>query len=146
MIRLGEVRKVLSANDLGLTGSHQAGIAIPKDRNILSFFPPLDSMEYNPDCILTVATPQTGHLWDLRFVYYNSKLHGQGTRNEYRLTGTTRMLRELSASVGDLIRFRRSQFGDIDVTVQERYGPILSPPTERILSNGWRMTISDPED
>lgn len=146
MIRLGEVRKILTANDLGLTGSHQAGIAIPKDPSILSFFPPLDATEYNPDCTLTVATPQTGHYWELRFIYYNSRIHGQGTRNEYRLTGTTRMLRALSASVGDLISFRRSRLGDIDVVVHEGNGPISSPPAERMLSNGWRMIITDSED
>jgi hypothetical protein len=146
MTRLGEVRKVLSANDLGLTGSHQSGIAIPKDSNILSFFPPLDATIYNPDCWLTVSTPETGQYWQLRFIYYNSRVHGQGTRNEYRLTHTTQMLRALSASVGDLIAFRRSKFGDIDAVLQESEDPTTPPPAESILRNGWRMIITDSED
>jgi hypothetical protein len=146
MTRLGEVRKVLSANDLGLTGSHQAGIAIPKDPNILEFFPPLDAAIYNPDCWLNVLTPQTGQYWQLRFIYYNSRIHGQGTRNEYRLTHTVHMLRALSASVGDLIAFRRSRLGDIDAVLHEADEPMTPAPPETELRNGWRMIITDSED
>ncbi|QDG87523.1 EcoRII N-terminal effector-binding domain-containing protein [Pseudarthrobacter sp. NIBRBAC000502770] len=146
MTRLGEVRKLLSANDLGLTGAHQAGITIPKDPEILAFFPPLDVTAYNPDFWMTVATPETGQHWSLRFVYYNNKTHGQGTRNEYRLTHTTQMLRALSASAGDELAFRRSSFGDIEAVLHEAEDVTAREPMETILRNGWRMIITDNED
>ncbi len=36
------ISKKLSANDLGLTGSHQAGILVPKSTELQNFFPKLD--------------------------------------------------------------------------------------------------------
>jgi len=41
------IKKVLSANDSGETGGHQAGILIPKNQDILSFFPVLGNSEKN---------------------------------------------------------------------------------------------------
>lgn len=146
MTRLEEVRKALSANDLGLTGAHQGGITIPKDPGILAFFPPVDASVYNPDFWMTVATPQTGQHWQLRFIYYNSKTHGQGTRNEFRLTHTTQMLRALSASVGDILSFRRNGFGDVEAVLDEADNLVSPVPSEAILRNGWRMIITDTED
>ena len=35
------ITKVLSANDTGETGGHQAGILVPKEERLLSFFPAL---------------------------------------------------------------------------------------------------------
>lgn len=146
MIRHEEVSKLLSANDLGLTGAHQAGITIPKNPEILGFFPPLDSDAYNPDFWMTVSTPETGEIWKLRFIYYNNKTHDQGTRNEYRLTHTTQMLRALSASPGDIVSFRRNDFGDIDVTLRQAETMARDTPRERKLRNGWRMTITEKKD
>lgn len=144
MRHINEVRKLLSANDVGLTGSHQAGIAIPKNPDIRAFFPPLDTSAYNPDFWMTVATPQTGQQWQLRFIYYNNKTHGQGTRNEYRLTHTSPMLRALAASEGDVLAFQRNGFGDIEAKLEE--AEISALPTETRLRNGWRMIITDTED
>ncbi|XAS73397.1 EcoRII N-terminal effector-binding domain-containing protein [Micrococcaceae bacterium Sec5.1] len=141
-----QVAKTLTANDLGLTGSHQSGIAIPKDPAILAFFPPLDAGLYNPDCSLTVSTPQTGEYWELRFIYYNNKTHGQGTRDEYRLTGTTKLLRQMSASVGDQVTFRRNKLGDIEAEVQAGTPRSSSRAGERVLGNGWTLTMTDEED
>lgn len=146
MTMYGEVSKLLSANDLGLTGAHQAGITIPKNPDILGFFPPLDSDLYNPDFWMTATTPQTGESWQLRFIYYNNKTHGQGTRNEYRLTHTTQMLRSLSASPGDIVAFRRSKFGDIEVILREAAAVSITGPRETKLSNGWRMVVTDSKD
>lgn len=146
MTRLGEVRKLLSANDLGLTGSHQSGITIPKNPDILGFFPPLDAAVYNPDFWMTVATPQIGQHWQLRFIYYNNETHGQGTRNEYRLTHTTQMLRALSATAGDALAFRRNGFGDIEAVLHEAEELAAPARTETILRNGWRMIITDTKD
>lgn len=146
MSHLHEVRKVLSANDVGLTGSHQAGIAIPKDPDIRAFFPPLDAAAYNPDFWMSVATPQTGQQWQLRFIYYNNKTHGQGTRNEYRLTHTSPMLRALAASAGDVLAFRRNGFGDIEAMIHETESLVVATPMETRLRNGWRMIITDTKD
>src|SRR5665647_337211 len=129
MIVPREVSKVLTPNDLGITGTHQAGIAIPKDPDILAFFPRLDPTRYNPDCHVAVYTPATGDHWQLRFVYYNSKTHGQGTRNEYRLTGTTQMLRDMGPRVGDSISFLRNRFGVIEATVRPQEATVSSTAT-----------------
>lgn len=143
MSRPREVGKVLTSNDLGLTGSHQAGIAIPKDPDILLFFPELDASQYNPDCILVVDVPQTCRYWELRYIYYNNKTHGQGTRNEYRLTGTTKLLRDASASVGDEVTFRRNKLGDIEVEIKAAADDNKPVEGERVLSNGWRLTMTE---
>ena len=42
------ITKELSANDTGHTGGHQAGILIPKNSRILSFFPKLGTESKNP--------------------------------------------------------------------------------------------------
>lgn len=96
-----QIAKTLSGNDIGLTGGHQAGVLIPKtDPAILDFFPGLDANEKNPSKILEFLRRDNGEVVKLKFVYYNSK-HFGGTRNEFRLTGMTRYLREIGASVGD---------------------------------------------
>lgn len=98
--------KVLSANDIGATGGHQAGILVPKgDPALLAFFPPMDASLQNPDAWVEVVDG-TGRLWKLRYIYYNNRLHAAiGTRNEYRLTHLTRYLREAGARVGDALVF-----------------------------------------
>jgi hypothetical protein len=91
--------KLLSANDVGETGSHQAGICIPKTGNFLRFFPPLDPKIKNPDTVINFLGPSNSE-WQFRFIYYNGKLFG-GTRNEYRLTRMTGFLRTMEAKAGD---------------------------------------------
>jgi len=60
--------KILSANDTGLTGGHQAGILVPKgDRELLAFFPALDPGLENPDTWLDV-TDEDGQPRRLRWV------------------------------------------------------------------------------
>ncbi len=100
-----EVAKRLSANDLGETGSNQAGILVPKERNVLAFFPSLDPSVKNPRMVLTVRELPVGSQWTFNYIYYNTKLLGIGTRNEFRLTGMTAFLRSLNARVGDELRF-----------------------------------------
>lgn len=98
-----EISKELTPNDLGLTGSHQAGMTVPKDYALLSFFPTLDASEANPRALLDVQVPQLSENFPVNFVYYNGKLHGFSTRNEYRLTGLTAVFRGLEASPGDQV-------------------------------------------
>ena len=73
------IEKTLSRNDTGETGSHQAGIAIPKKKGILSFFPDLDNKIKNPRILLNF-TDSSGKLWEFSFIYYNNK-YFDGTRN-----------------------------------------------------------------
>lgn len=42
------ISKKLSANDIGINGTHQAGILVPKAKDILSFFPDLNAAIKNP--------------------------------------------------------------------------------------------------
>lgn len=95
--------KILSPNDVGSTGGHQAGVLIPKGESaLLEFLPYLEPSVKNPDtwlhCIDENQEPQR-----FRFVYYNNKLHDpRGTRNEYRITWMTAWFRNLSARAGDM--------------------------------------------
>ncbi len=83
-----KIVKVLSANDTGETGGHQAGILVPKDPALLSFFPKLDPTLYNPRVHLRFLD-DAGTFWEFAFIYYNNALF-DGTRNEYRLTRMTK--------------------------------------------------------
>lgn len=135
------VSKRLSANDVGITGTHQAGILVPKSREILQFFPKLDEDQHNPSCRVTVYLPELEEFVDLRFIHYNGKKTGLSTRDEYRLTGTTRILRALNAGEGDDLEFHRSHNGDVHVRVlhdsasdeENRGGDVIQ------LSGGWRL-------
>lgn len=109
--------KVLSANDTGITGGHMGGILIPRtETGLISLFPKLDPKEYNPSVFLTFKAPN-GELYKLRFVYYNNKLHGKGTRNEYRLTYLTDFLRNSNAKTGDAFRITRDGHGEYEMEV-----------------------------
>src|ERR1700743_3002140 len=103
------ITKVLSANDTGDTGGHQAGILIPKDPKLLGFFPKLDPASPNPRVILYFVDG-SGERWEFAFIYYNNRLFG-GTRNEYRLTRMTRYMRENGLVPGDQVTLSRD--GDV---------------------------------
>ncbi|MBO7500901.1 MAG: hypothetical protein J6T45_06090 [Fibrobacterales bacterium] len=100
------VEKVLSANDCGLTGGHQAGALIPKEERILEFFPKLNGKEKNPRCVLHFID-DSGASHQFCFVHYNTKLLGCGTRNEFRLTRMTGYIRASGLGVGDVLVFSR---------------------------------------
>lgn len=97
-------RKLLSANDVGATGGHQAGVLIPKaETDLLRLLPNLDPHIKNPSVMIDFLD-ETGTVNRFRFVYYNNKLHDKtGTRNEYRITGMTAWFREKNAQAGDFI-------------------------------------------
>jgi len=101
------VSKKLSANDLGLTGTHQSGILIPKNSSILGIFPSLDLSMMNPRKEITIKELDSGDTWRFNFIYYNNKLWG-GTRDEYRLTYINKYLRYSNAKRGDSLVFHRS--------------------------------------
>lgn len=106
--------KTLSANDVGATGAHMAGILVPKrDGDLLAFLPSLDARELNPSAWIGCLTPDDTPL-RLRFVYYNNRLHvSTGTRNEYRITHLTKFLREAGAREGDIFEISREDGQDL---------------------------------
>jgi hypothetical protein len=102
-------QKTLSANDVGATKAHQAGIHIPKtEKALLDFLPPLDPKSRNPDAWIECADG-TGSIHRFRYVYYNNKLHDEGgTRNEYRITHMTGYFRQIGAKVGDVLEISKA--------------------------------------
>ncbi len=55
-----------------------------------------------------LAVGPGGQHWSWRFIYYNKRLHGLGTRNEYRLTHVLDAMRDLGAMSGDIVEFTRA--------------------------------------
>lgn len=103
-------RKTLSANDVGTTGTHQAGILVPRtEGELLSIMPFLDPAIKNPDGWIE-CEDETGTIRKLRFVYYNNSLHDHGgTRNEYRITYMTKYLREVGAREGEELEISKDE-------------------------------------
>jgi len=106
MNRSNAIEKVLSKNDTGETGGHQAGILIPKSEEILSFFPELNISDKNPRHVITFQD-QFNELWKFTFIYYNNVFYG-GTRNEYRLTGMTKYFNKNNLKSGDSLTLTRN--------------------------------------
>ncbi len=98
-----KIRKILSSNDVGLTGGHQSGMLVPKQGDILSYFPKLDIHIKNPRFLITFFD-QANDSWEFSFIYYNNKFFG-GTRNEFRLTRMTKFFKAYNLKVGDAIEF-----------------------------------------
>lgn len=96
---ISAISKVLSANDTGETGAHQAGILVPKDPKILGFFPKLPTDVLNPRIHLYFRDDENVQ-WEFAFIYYNNRLFG-GTRNEYRLTRMTPFINGNGLHAGD---------------------------------------------
>jgi len=98
---VNSITKVLTATDTGANGGHQAGSLIPKDKDILAFFPSLDSTTLNPRAKIEVFDSELDELFELNFIYYNGRKLGKPGKDEYRLTGMTRYLRLKNAQPGD---------------------------------------------
>ena len=128
------ISKQLSMNDSGETGGHQAGMLIPKQKEILDFFPKLDSSLKNPRAAM-YFTDKSGKTWKMNFIYYNNRFFG-GTRNEYRLTGMTAYFRESNLKAGDEITLTRSNNQlSIDYTREN------TPVTRELITNGQKKTV-----
>lgn len=137
--------KTLSANDIGKTGTHQAGILVPKtEPQLLEFFPRLDPGVKNPDAWVQ-CIDEEGRERKFRFVYYNNRLHDEnGTRNEYRLTYMTGYLKEMRAAEGDGLEFSREE-GEAAYTVRlvRKAEPVAQAgdgPVRIRITSGWRRT------
>lgn len=130
--------KTLSANDVGLTGGHQAGILVPKSEDLLGFFPYLDPALSNPDAWI-ICEDEDGREWRLRYIYYNNRLHGTGTRNEYRLTHLTRYLRDAAARPGDSLVFVATEIDRrYRMSLQRSGGTEEAAEPGVIRLSGWR--------
>lgn len=145
--RPGAITKILSMNDTGETGGHQAGILVPKGGNVLNFFPYLGCEEKNPRVTMYFAD-ETGKEWKLNFIYYNNKFFDEkGTRNEYRLTGMTAYFRENGLKAGDtvtlihglngtdLIRYKRNTDANLKLTTMED-GQVKK---RLVLGSNWKV-------
>lgn len=137
-----EFSKILSANELGITHSHQAGLLIPKRIALLPYFPSLDHFAVNPRERMIFSVPELAIEISLNYIYYNNKDRGQGTRSEYRLTGTTNLFRQLNVVPGQTIEFgyidkalRAVIIKNRDENVSQR--DISSRPF--ITTNGWKI-------
>ena len=137
MTRPRTITKTLTANDVGDTGGHQAGILVPKAPEILAFFPSLSAAEKNPRVALTFRDDDGVTCWRFVFIYYNNRLFG-GTRNEYRLTWMTRYLRSKNAQAGDELVFSRATEGRLLVTCRRALGVKDEGGVLR-LSGGWKI-------
>jgi hypothetical protein len=130
------ISKTLSSNDVGETGAHQAGMLVPKDSDVLSFFPDLSSSEKNPRRLLTF-TDELQRSWKFAFIYYNNRLFG-GTRNEYRLTRMTEYMRSLNAKPGDSLVFKRDAGGNYVISL-DRVRVAKTESEILKLGSSWRV-------
>jgi hypothetical protein len=131
------ITKELSANDTGQTGAHQAGILVPKDARILSFFPALGTGEKNPRHYL-VFYDDGEHRWEFAFIYYNNA-YFDGTRNEFRLTRMTPYIRRNGLQPGDTIVLRRDPETGRRYISYTRARSVLRTPTGRLkLGSSWK--------
>lgn len=132
--------KILTANDSGESGGHQAGIHVPKgEKDLIAFLPPLNSGAKNPDAWIN-CTDETGKEWAFRYIYYNNKFHDlRGTRDEYRITHMTKYFRVVGAREGDEFRITgEAGRPDYQISVVRAEAQDRTTGTERIRLTGWR--------
>lgn len=137
--------KILTKNDTGETGGHQAGIAVPrKDQKLVNFFPPLELADFNPDAWITCIDPD-GDNWEMRYIYYNGKTFSppKSTRNEYRITYMTKFFSKWGAKSGDSVVFTstdKTNVFKIRIKSNEEYpSPSATSDNEKpVVLRGWR--------
>jgi hypothetical protein len=135
---ISAISKILTNNDTGESGSHQAGIVIPKRQEFLRFFPDLDPGQKNPYRLLAFVDEQ-GLCWKFKYIYYNNKFFG-GTRNEFRLTRMTGYIREKNLSPGDEIILSKDDQGRYNITCPKHKQIRETTPGTIILGTGWKIT------
>jgi len=131
------ITKTLTPNEVGETGGHMAGILVPKDPDILGFFPKLSSTEKNPRVNLIFRDDDEITRWKFVFIYYNNRLFG-GTRNEYRLTWMTKYLRSKNAKVGDEVVLSRDREGRLFVALRRKASANEKDNVLRLIG-GWKI-------
>ena len=138
--------KVLTKNDTGETGGHQAGIVIPrKNSELLNFFPRLDLKEFNPSTWI-ICIDESNTKWKMRYVYYNGKTFSpsKSTRNEYRLTHMTTFFSEFDAKSGDVLVFTDTGLENTyKVKIKKQDETVSSsdiqPENPTVVLKGWRV-------
>lgn len=134
-MRPSSISKILSSNDTGETGGHQAGMLIPKGGEILEFFPALNKEEKNPRTTLYFID-EAGTRWKFNFIYYNNRFFG-GTRNEYRLTGMTEYLRQNNLKTGDSIILTRSADDLLSIRAERQNKSSTGP--KFVITGTWKV-------
>ena len=134
-------RILLSSNDVGATGGHQAGILIPKgEKELREMLPWLDPGIKNPNVWLECIDAE-GEVHKFKYLYYNNKHHDpSGTRDEYRVTHMTAWLRERKARAGDFFEISKSS-GEDNYRIRlisSGKGFRVSEDLPRIQLRGWR--------
>lgn len=127
--------KTLSPNDLGRTGTHQSGILVPK--SLAGFFPQLDEAAPNPDAWL-ILEPSGGVPVKCRYVHYNGRILGTNTRDEYRITWISSLLRAMGAEVGDLLEFESLGGTRYRLRVLHAAPDLAADRVMVTLARGWR--------
>lgn len=135
-MRPTSISKVLSSNDTGETGGHQAGMLIPKGGDVLAFFPELNPEEKNPRVTLVFEDDSAQH-WKFNFIYYNNRFFG-GTRNEYRLTGMTSFIRQNNLKVGDTIILSHREDGCLNIKCQRQSTTPDGKP-KIVITGTWKV-------
>jgi hypothetical protein len=136
--------KVLSANDTGGSGSHQAGILLPKSSAMLAFFPTLNENSHNPRAMV-LCLDDDGREWRFNYIHYNNVLLG-GTRNEYRLTSMTAFLRTNKLREGDALVFWRDSTNTRRLSIRRREKPTAVPEAERYVETALPLSIPQPAE
>jgi len=117
---------------------------VPKQREILDFFPALDESQNNPSCTVEMEVVELQTLVAARYIHYNGRRTGSSTRDEYRLTGIARALRLLGAQSGDQLCFETGVSGDIAIHLVSATAPesdFGEIPDRVQLASGWILTI-----
>lgn len=130
--------KILSPNDLGLTGSHQAGLFVPKHCELITLIPKEALIEENPRVRFAPFCRELDREVSCSLIYYNNRLRG-GTRDEFRLTGVTWLRNALFAQPGDVLEFLLENMKLSEVALTREgidLGPI--PWTSGWSPKGWR--------
>lgn len=135
-MRPKRISKVLSSNDTGETGGHQAGILIPKGSDVLEFFPELNREEKNPRTYLYFID-DVDKRWKFNFIYYNNKFFG-GTRNEYRLTGMTAYIRQNNLKTGDTIILSRNDSDLLTIHCERQNSSVANAP-KLVITGTWKV-------
>jgi len=130
-----EISKILSKNDTGESGGHQAGFHIPN--TMIHFFPDLASHKKNPRIEL-IFKDTFSKEWTFNYIYYNNKKFG-GTRNEYRLTCTARYIKKNNLKSGNSISLSKVN-GEYFISHEKEHGKEAIPKNNKIIiSKKWKV-------
>jgi predicted HNH restriction endonuclease len=142
------VSTILTANDVGATGSNQVGVAVKKSGPLIEFFPPLDKAAENPDVILHAHDAHSGERLEVRYVYYNNKIRG-GTRNEYRLSRISSFLTRNKAIEGDVLVISKADDGSFLFAIERLLDPSSGLGSIDYIStnldDGWTIGLRSTE-